>query len=100
MLQAHRFSCRGKTCQSSSRVEKPKTDPRSRTKKQSAINSQHSAKRGIMKKLGTFLSTVFVCISAALAQTSVPSAAQKAMNAIDAEKIRATVKYLSDDALQ
>ncbi|HWS16843.1 MAG TPA: M28 family peptidase, partial [Candidatus Elarobacter sp.] len=26
--------------------------------------------------------------------------AQKAMNAIDAEKIRATVKYLSDDALQ
>lgn len=53
-----------------------------------------------MKRLGTFLSIVFVCISAASAQTGVPPAAQKAMNAIDAEKIRATVKYLSDDALQ
>ena len=53
-----------------------------------------------MKRLGTFLSIVFVCISAASAQTGVPPSAQKAMNAIDAEKIRATVKYLSDDALQ
>src|SRR5258708_31920587 len=53
-----------------------------------------------MKKLGTFLSIVFVCISGAFAQNAVPPAAQKAMNAIDAEKIRATVKYLSDDALQ
>jgi Zn-dependent M28 family amino/carboxypeptidase len=52
-----------------------------------------------MKRLGTLLSIVFVCISAS-AQTGVPPAAQKAMNAIDAEKIRATVKYLSDDALQ
>jgi Zn-dependent M28 family amino/carboxypeptidase len=53
-----------------------------------------------MKRLGTFLSIVFVCITAASAQTGVAPAAQKAMNAIDAEKIRATVKYLSDDALQ
>lgn len=53
-----------------------------------------------MKRLGTFLSIVFVCISAASAQNAVSPAAQKAMNAIDAEKIRATVKYLSDDALQ
>jgi Zn-dependent M28 family amino/carboxypeptidase len=53
-----------------------------------------------MKRLGTFLSIIFVCVSAASAQTGVPPAAQKAMNAIDAEKIRATVKYLSDDALQ
>src|SRR6476620_3781686 len=53
-----------------------------------------------MKKIGTFLSIVFVCISGAFAQNAVPPAAQKAMNAIDAEKIRATVKYLSDDALQ
>jgi len=53
-----------------------------------------------MKRLGTFLSIVFVCLSAAFAQSAVPPAAQKAMNAIDAEKIRATVKYLSDDALQ
>jgi Zn-dependent M28 family amino/carboxypeptidase len=53
-----------------------------------------------MKRFGTFLSIIFVCLSAALAQTGAPPAAQKAMNAIDAEKIRATVKYLSDDALQ
>ncbi len=53
-----------------------------------------------MKRLCTFLSIVFVCISAASAQNAAPPAAQKAMNAIDAEKIRATVKYLSDDALQ
>ncbi|MFL6312050.1 MAG: hypothetical protein ACJ71W_08070 [Terriglobales bacterium] len=53
-----------------------------------------------MKRVGTFLSIVFVCISAASAQTVLPPAAQKAISAIDAEKIRATVKYLSDDALQ
>ena len=53
-----------------------------------------------MKRLVIVLSIIFVCVSAAFAQTDVPPAAQKAMNAIDAEKIRATVKYLSDDALQ
>src|SRR6478735_10716300 len=53
-----------------------------------------------MKRFGTFLSIIFVCLSAALAQTGAPPAAQKAMNSIDAEKIRATVKYLSDDALE
>jgi Zn-dependent M28 family amino/carboxypeptidase len=53
-----------------------------------------------MKKLGTFLSIIVICISAAFAQPAPSPAAQKAMNAIDAEKIRATVKYLSDDALQ
>lgn len=31
---------------------------------------------------------------------ALPAAEQQAMNAIDAEKIRATVKYLSDDSLQ
>src|SRR6516165_1887661 len=34
------------------------------------------------------------------AQPGLSPEAQKAMNSIDAEKIRATVKYLSDDALQ
>ncbi|HWG40570.1 MAG TPA: hypothetical protein VN658_08470, partial [Candidatus Acidoferrales bacterium] len=53
-----------------------------------------------MKRLGTFLSIVLVCLCAASAQNTVSPAAQRAMNAIDAEKIRATVKYLSDDALQ
>src|SRR6185503_11892767 len=53
-----------------------------------------------MKRLGTFLSIVIVSTCAAFAQNDIPAAAQKAMNAIDAEKIRATVKYLSDDALQ
>ena len=51
-----------------------------------------------MKKLILFATVV--CVFSALAQTGVPPAAQKAMNAIDAEKIRATVKYLSDDSLQ
>jgi Zn-dependent M28 family amino/carboxypeptidase len=34
------------------------------------------------------------------AQPGLPPEAQKAMNSIDAERIRATVKYLSDDALE
>jgi len=53
-----------------------------------------------MKRLGTFLSIVILSACAASAQNSAPAGAQKAMNAIDPEKIRATVKYLSDDALQ
>jgi Zn-dependent M28 family amino/carboxypeptidase len=58
-----------------------------------------------MKRLGTLLFTTLVCLSticlsAAYGQTAPSPSAQKAMNAIDAEKIRATVKYLSDDALQ
>jgi Zn-dependent M28 family amino/carboxypeptidase len=53
-----------------------------------------------MKKPGTILLITITCLLAAHAQTALPPAAQKAMNAIDAEKIRATVKYLSDDSLQ
>src|SRR5579864_3187737 len=53
-----------------------------------------------MKRLGTFLSILFICISAMSAQNAAPPAAQKAMNSIDAEKIRATVKLLSDDAYE
>ena len=53
-----------------------------------------------MKKFCNILLTVIICLSAAYGQTAPTPAAQKAMNAIDAEKIRATVKYLSDDALQ
>jgi Zn-dependent M28 family amino/carboxypeptidase len=53
-----------------------------------------------MKKLSIILFSMFICVGSATAQTGVPPAAQKAMDAIDAEKIRATVKYLSDDALQ
>ncbi|HEX3092133.1 MAG TPA: M28 family peptidase [Candidatus Angelobacter sp.] len=53
-----------------------------------------------MKKLSIILFVTVVCVCSGSAQTGVPPAAQKAMNAIDAEKIRATVKYLSDDALQ
>jgi Zn-dependent M28 family amino/carboxypeptidase len=51
-----------------------------------------------MKKLNFVL--LFVWPVCALAQTGAPAAAQKAMNGIDAEKIRATVKYLSDDKLE
>lgn len=44
---------------------------------------------------------LFLVISLVSAQCqNLPSAAQQAMNGIDSEKIRATVKYLSDDALQ
>src|SRR5437588_12272356 len=34
------------------------------------------------------------------ANNDLPAAAQQAMNSIDAEKIRATVKYLADDKLE
>src|ERR1051326_2881542 len=52
-----------------------------------------------MKTFRAFL-LVMISASAVYAQSNLPASAQKAMNAIDAEKIRATVKYLSDDALQ
>ncbi|HKV94243.1 MAG TPA: M28 family peptidase [Candidatus Angelobacter sp.] len=53
-----------------------------------------------MRKPSIILLIVVCSLIAAQAQSSAPPAAQKAMNAIDSEKIRATVKYLSDDALQ
>jgi Zn-dependent M28 family amino/carboxypeptidase len=53
-----------------------------------------------MKRFGIVLFIVCSCILVAYGQSNLPAGAQKAMNAIDAEKIRATVKYLSDDALQ
>jgi Zn-dependent M28 family amino/carboxypeptidase len=53
-----------------------------------------------MKKFSISLLAIVVSLVSAQAQSDLPAAAQKAMNAIDAEKIRATVKYLSDDALQ
>jgi Zn-dependent M28 family amino/carboxypeptidase len=55
-----------------------------------------------MRRLSIALFIAVTSLAAAQTQSksSLPAAAQKAMNAIDAEKIRATVKYLSDDALQ
>src|SRR6478752_756337 len=53
-----------------------------------------------MKKLTMLLFVMTAALLGAQAQSSLPPAAQKAMNGIDAEKIRATVKYLSDDSLQ
>jgi Zn-dependent M28 family amino/carboxypeptidase len=53
-----------------------------------------------MKRLSISLFVIFVSVFAAQAQSNPPAAAQKAMNAIDAEKIRATVKYLADDKLE
>jgi Zn-dependent M28 family amino/carboxypeptidase len=52
-----------------------------------------------MKK---FLAVPLVIVASLAAQTptGLPPAAQTAMNGIDSEKIRAAVKYLSDDALQ
>jgi Zn-dependent M28 family amino/carboxypeptidase len=56
--------------------------------------------RGTMKKSCVALLIILVSLVPAHAQSTLPPAVQKTMNAIDAEKIRATVKYLSDDALQ
>jgi Zn-dependent M28 family amino/carboxypeptidase len=53
-----------------------------------------------MKKLNIIFLLVWSACWLAQAQSALPATAQKAMNAIDAEKIRATVKYLADDALQ
>ncbi|HET9285318.1 MAG TPA: M28 family peptidase [Candidatus Angelobacter sp.] len=53
-----------------------------------------------MRKPSIILLVVVCSLIAAQAQSSAPPAAQKAMNAIDSEKIRATVKYLSDDKLE
>src|SRR5260221_10160330 len=53
-----------------------------------------------MRKLSIALLVTLASFVAAQTQPGLPAAAQKAVNAIDAEKIRATVKYLSDDALQ
>jgi Zn-dependent M28 family amino/carboxypeptidase len=53
-----------------------------------------------MRTFRALLLVTVLALVSAHAQPALPAAAQKAMNAIDAEKIRATVKYLSDDALQ
>src|SRR5260370_34592592 len=53
-----------------------------------------------MKNLFAILLFAVASFLAAQTPAGLPAAAQKAMNAIDSEKIRATVKYLSDDALQ
>ncbi|HZI57771.1 MAG TPA: peptidase M28, partial [Verrucomicrobiae bacterium] len=53
-----------------------------------------------MRTLRALSFVIIASLAQAQAQSQLPAAAQKAMNAIDAEKIRATVKYLSDDALQ
>src|SRR5262245_20127067 len=53
-----------------------------------------------MKKLSTILLVTLTSLVLAQPPSALPSAEQKAVNAVDAERIRATVKYLSDDALQ
>ncbi len=53
-----------------------------------------------MRTLRAFVLVIVAMFAAAQAQSGLPAAAQKAMNSIDSEKIRATVKYLSDDKLE
>ena len=53
-----------------------------------------------MHRLVAVLFLSAASLIAAQNQSALPAAAQQAMNGIDSEKIRATVKYLSDDALQ
>jgi Zn-dependent M28 family amino/carboxypeptidase len=52
-----------------------------------------------MNKMKLICTLLFAITLPASAQ-SLPQAAQQAMNSIDPERIRATVKYLSDDSLQ
>jgi hypothetical protein len=53
-----------------------------------------------MKNLFAILLFAVASFLAAQTPAGLPPAAQTAMNAIDSERIRATVKYLSDDALE
>jgi Zn-dependent M28 family amino/carboxypeptidase len=58
-----------------------------------------------MKRIVLSLVLTFTCLAAAQTKpnstaSTLPPAAQQAINSIDAEKIRATVKYLSDDSLE
>src|SRR2546421_12813999 len=53
-----------------------------------------------MKKLTSILIFVAASLFIAQGQAALPSAAQQAVNGIDAERIRATVKYISDDSFQ
>ncbi len=53
-----------------------------------------------MKNLFAILLLTVASILGEQTQAALPPAAQRAMNSIDSKKIRATVKYLSDDALE
>ena len=53
-----------------------------------------------MKTRSAILFITIISFMVTHGQSNLPASAQKAVNAIDAERIRATVKYLSDDALQ
>jgi Zn-dependent M28 family amino/carboxypeptidase len=53
-----------------------------------------------MKNRITFCLLVLASLSIVCAQAGLSPEARKAMNSIDSEKIRATVKYLADDALE
>src|SRR5579871_2102313 len=53
-----------------------------------------------MRRLSTILFGIACFALAAQAQQNLPASEQKAMNTIDSEKIRASVKYLSDDKLE
>jgi Zn-dependent M28 family amino/carboxypeptidase len=52
-----------------------------------------------MRRITILLITI-AALGMAQAQSDLPAGAQKAMNAIDPEKIRASVKYLADDKLE
>lgn len=53
-----------------------------------------------MRRISTVLFITITALAMAQAQSDLPPAAQKAMNSIDAEKIRASVKYLADNKLE
>jgi len=63
-------------------------------------NLGESMKQSVFVLIVSFTWLVPMQSRAAESVKQLPSAAQQAMNSISAEKIRATVKYLSDDSLQ
>src|SRR5262249_21231987 len=95
MRRRPRFSGLEKASLKAGRVESQRISPRSRAKQHLAISS-----RGRMKKLSAVLLVTLTSLVLAQPPSPLLPAEQKAVNAVDAEKIRATVKYLSDDALQ
>src|SRR6516162_9585158 len=53
-----------------------------------------------MRRFSTILLLIVCVFVSAQAQSTLPAAGKKAMSSIDAERIRAAVKYLSDDKLE
>ena len=56
--------------------------------------------RTFLAAMGLVVGSLLVAQSQTTSNPDLPASAQQALNSIDSEKIRATVKYLADDALE